>query len=198
MDFYNQNAKKYFDLSVNADLNSMYALFLAKIPPKAHILDAGCGSGRDSKFFLNHGYQVTAFDGSSEMAKLAEEFLGQKVLNLKFSEISWQQKFDAVWASASLLHLDDQELDIAIDNLKNSLKENGLFFASFKEGQGKDYDQQNRFFNYMDEEKLSALFAKHQLQQIKIVESTDTLGRQQKWFNIFSIKPPKNQLKNKF
>lgn len=33
------------------------------VEPGGHILDVGCGSGRDAKYFIDKGYQVTAFDG---------------------------------------------------------------------------------------------------------------------------------------
>ncbi|WP_412707499.1 methyltransferase domain-containing protein [Candidatus Rickettsia kedanie] len=45
------------------------------------MLDAGCGVGRDTKYFLGQGYQVTAFNGSSEMVKLATKETGIDVLH---------------------------------------------------------------------------------------------------------------------
>ena len=73
LDYYNKNAKTYFEQTINGNLDENYERFLSKIPSKSYILDFGCGSGRDSKYFLQKGYKVKAIDGSIEMCKLAEK-----------------------------------------------------------------------------------------------------------------------------
>ena len=64
--YYNDNAKAYIENTIKADVSDLYAHFLPKVPEGGSILDLGCGSGRDSKYFLEQGYQVTAVDGSEE------------------------------------------------------------------------------------------------------------------------------------
>ena len=71
IEYYNKNAETYFEQTVEANLQVVYDEFLSRIPAKSYILDFGCGSGRDSKFFIENGYKVKAIDGSIEMCKLA-------------------------------------------------------------------------------------------------------------------------------
>lgn len=80
-------------------------LFLPYLPASAHILDLGCGSGRDSAYFSSLGYEVTAVDGSAELCKRVTEKYGIDAYCLRFEEIEFTSRFDAIWASASLLHI---------------------------------------------------------------------------------------------
>ncbi len=74
--FYDNNGQDFFERSKSIDLTPLYATLAKYIPESAHILDAGCGSGRDSKAFLERGYTVSAFDASQEMVKLASDYTG--------------------------------------------------------------------------------------------------------------------------
>lgn len=60
--YYERNAREFFDSTVSVDMSPQYRAFLARLDPGAHILDAGCGSGRDAKAFADRGFAVTAFD----------------------------------------------------------------------------------------------------------------------------------------
>ncbi|MGR5205469.1 class I SAM-dependent methyltransferase [Vibrio sp. PNB23_22_7] len=74
-------------------------------------MDAGCGSGRDSKNFLNLGYQVVAFDANELLVALASKHLGQTVTRATFESFSAEpESFDAIWACASLLHVPSEDL----------------------------------------------------------------------------------------
>ncbi len=50
--YYEENAADFIKNTVDIDMSVLYSYFLENIPAKGYILDAGCGSGRDSKFFL--------------------------------------------------------------------------------------------------------------------------------------------------
>jgi 2-polyprenyl-3-methyl-5-hydroxy-6-metoxy-1,4-benzoquinol methylase len=54
-DFYNNNAQPFFDSTKDVDMSHVLSRFIAYLKPGAHILDAGCGSGRDSKTFIGIG-----------------------------------------------------------------------------------------------------------------------------------------------
>ena len=135
-DYYNQNAQSFFDRTINADLRHAYAKFLPHLTPKAHILDAGCGSGRDSLYFMEKGFDIVAFDASIEMVKLSSHLLGLQTLHLCFQELTFKEEFDAVWASASLLHITYDELPAVLQKLHLSLKPEGILYATFKYGHG--------------------------------------------------------------
>ena len=155
--YYNKNAKNFFEGTVNTDMTEHYAAFMQKLPQKAHILDAGCGSGRDSLYFINQGYQVTAIDASEELCKLAEAYIGQPVLCLKFQDITFENTFDGIWACASLLHVPSLELEQVLSCLKRALKQGGLLYASFKYG---DFEgrRNERYFHDLNEEQAERLF----------------------------------------
>jgi SAM-dependent methyltransferase len=153
IDYYNQNAQNFFDRTIKADVHYGYTKFLPHLPPKARILDAGCGSGRDSLYFRNNGYDTLAFDASIEMVKLASNLLEPPALHLHFQELTFKEEFDAVWASASLLHVPYDELPSVIQKLHISLKMGGILYATFKYGHGRR-EADKRIFYDMDEQSV--------------------------------------------
>ena len=185
MNYYDLKAQEFFDDTVNADMTSHYSEFLKKLPENARILDAGCGSGRDAKYFKESGYEVTAIDGSAEMCKLASELIGDNVLNILFQEIDFEDEFDGIWASASLLHVPSDEIGDVLQRLKKSLKENGVFYASFKYGDFEG-ERNGRYFNDLDEVTSRKLFEKEDFEVIKTwITSDSRKGREsERWVNI--------------
>src|SRR5690348_11531546 len=101
-EFYRQNARAYAAETLGVDMGTLYEPFLALLPAGGHILDAGCGSGRDAREFKRQGYHVTAIDASPELARLASETTGEPVRVLRFEEMMYEAEFDGVWACASL------------------------------------------------------------------------------------------------
>lgn len=71
--YYNANAKAFTEGTINVDFSSIQNKFLDRLDSGATILDFGCGSGRDTRFFLENGYSVEAIDGSEELCKIASE-----------------------------------------------------------------------------------------------------------------------------
>ncbi|TOB16037.1 SAM-dependent methyltransferase, partial [Vibrio parahaemolyticus] len=134
MSYYNQHAQEFFDSTVHVEMDSLYREFLPLVQKGGNILDAGCGSGRDSKVFKELGFQVHAIDASAVLAKLAEELIEQPVQIATFQDFESEKRFDAIWACASLLHVPFDELPHSFLNLSKSLKNNGVFYCSFKYG----------------------------------------------------------------
>jgi 2-polyprenyl-3-methyl-5-hydroxy-6-metoxy-1,4-benzoquinol methylase len=52
IDYYNNNPQEFYDRTINADMTDRYEKFLRHLPEQANILDAGCGVGRDTKYFF--------------------------------------------------------------------------------------------------------------------------------------------------
>lgn len=185
-DYYNNNAKKYFNDTVDADVSELYKPILSRIIKGAHILDAGCGSGRDSLFFINSGYNVTAMDASEKMAKLASEYISQPVLVMKFQDIIWENEFDAVWACATLLHVPNNEIVSVFSKLVTSLKHDGIINGSFKYGNSERSTKDSRRFLDMNERNFEVII--NQITELKIETTWTTQdvrpGREhEKWFN---------------
>ena len=137
-------------------MGSIYEPFLTLLPPGARIPDAGCGSGRDSRAFLERGYEVTALDASEAMVELASRHTGRPVLHMSFDQVRLRGRFDGVWASASLLHVPRHGIAKVLERLINALKVGGVMFASFKHGEDETI-RDGRLFNDYDERSLRVL-----------------------------------------
>ena len=105
LDFYNNNSKSYIESTLSVDMSHLYKDFLKYIPKDGHILDLGCGSGRDSLEFIKKGYNITAVDGSKELAIATSEIIGKEVICSRFEDLQLTETFYGIWACASLLHV---------------------------------------------------------------------------------------------
>jgi SAM-dependent methyltransferase len=148
-------------------------------------MDAGCGSGRDAKYFLSQGYEVYAFDSAAELARLAGNFLGQKVHNHGFLDLVVENDFDGIWACASLLHLNSVELSKSLDRLLKSLKPGGVFYCSFKYGEFEG-ERGGRYFIDMNENRFINLTEELCCEIVEMWITTDVRPnlQEQKWLNI--------------
>lgn len=187
--YYDSNADDFFNGTVNVDMSPQYEDFLNEIPKNGHILDAGCGSGRDTLVFKSLGYKVTAFDGSIEMCKLASKYTGQEVLHLQFQNIGFKETFDGIWASASLLHIPTREMDDILNRLKKSLKKGGALYASFKYGSFEG-ERNGRYFNDLTDITAKELFTKNgfKIKKIWFTQDARKEREDEKWVNILAIK----------
>lgn len=155
--YYQDNSKEFFNSTICADVSSLYDHFLKYVPMKGCILDLGCGSGRDTKAFMSLGFCLDAIDGSEELCKLASEYTGITVQCMDFSELSVIEKYDAVWACASLLHVESKALGEILAKVWYSLRDGGVLYMSFKYGDFEG-ERNGRFFNDMNKEKFGKLF----------------------------------------
>lgn len=145
--YYQTNAQTFFDGTVNVDMTSLYETFTRHLAPGARVLDAGCGSGRDAKAFQEMGYQVDAFDASPAMVELAREHTGLPVQLMTFADVDWKEEFDGIWCCASLLHVPAVELPGVMRKLADALKPGGVWYVSFKYGDGEREVDGRRFTN---------------------------------------------------
>lgn len=191
INYYNQNAEVFFGSTVSVDMSPLHDKFLAQIALGGNLLDAGCGSGRDAKAFLQRGYRVIAFDGSAEMVRLASEHTGLPVQLCDFSEIQERQKYDGIWACASLLHLPYADIPDALSRLWTALKPSGIFYLSFKLGVGERI-QDGRHFTDVDEKQLRQwLDALPDLAAVECWHSADQRpGRTEQWLNALVYRSP--------
>ena len=191
LDYYNKNSEEYFNSTLNVDMTNTYKAFLKLVPKGGKILDLGCGSGRDSMNFIKLGYEVTAVDGSKELAKKASALLGKEVIASTFEELELKEKFHGIWACASLLHIKREDLKIVLNNLYNNLDDNGVFYMSFKYGEKEYVDDKNRYFNcFTDESIISFINENTKYNILGLYITEDKLGRvnEVKWVNLICNK----------
>ncbi|BDU37044.1 SAM-dependent methyltransferase [Vibrio nigripulchritudo] len=189
MSYYNQNAQEFFDDTINVDMSTLYSEFTPLLPANGLILDAGCGSGRDTKSFLENGFSVHSIDASKELAVLAEHLTKQPVEVTTFQEFGSQKQFDGVWACASLLHVPMKELPLAFKKLAAPLRLQGVFYCSFKYGR-EEVIRNGREFTNLDEKLLAQVISNSELKVLKTWCTSDLRkGREsEKWLNAILIK----------
>ena len=157
------------------------------MPQSASILDFGCGSGRDTKYFLEKGYFVEAMDGSAELCKLASTYTGIEVKQMLFQDLQEIEKYDAIWACSSILHLPYIELIEVLKKMTTALKQNGLIYTSFKYGIFEGM-RNGRYFTDMTEESFNKLLQKTNKLEIEETWITSDVrpGRgEEQWLNLF-------------
>jgi len=151
--YYDTHGDEYFESTQNLDMSELYEPFLEMLPAKSNILDAGCGSGRDSLYFMHQGYNVTAFDASDKMVSLSSKLLGEKVMKLDFEDMDFHSQFNGIWACASLLHIQKNKMPTIMSKMAKALLPGGVIFASFKRGDGEAIKDE-RFFSYYSEKSM--------------------------------------------
>lgn len=153
---------------------------------ESYILDFGCGSGRDTKYFLERGFVVDAVDGSLEMCKRASEVTGIRVKHMLFNELNEINKYEAIWACSSILHLSYMQLVAVFNKMLKALKADGIIYTSFKYGDFEGF-RNGRYFIDFDEEKLERLKKDVPALEVKKMWITTDVrpGRdEEKWMNL--------------
>lgn len=151
LEYYNKNAYKYTDGTINVDFKKVQNKFISYLPESGAILDFGCGSGRDTKYFISKGYDVEATDGSEELCRIATDNTGIKARHMLFSELDEYERYDGIWACSSVLHLPKSELKNVFRKMIHATKPGGYIYMSFKYGEFEGY-RNGRYFTDFTEE----------------------------------------------
>lgn len=186
LNYYNEHAREFSDNTKLVDFKNMQDKFLAYLEPGNRILDFGCGSGRDTKYFLSRGYETDASDGSEELVKIASEYTGIQVSRMLFQELDATEKYDGIWACSSILHLPYEDLADVLVRMGKALVPRGVAYTSFKYGMGEGV-RNGRFFTDMTEEKISGLLNEIDVFKIEEIWITSDVrpGREvEKWLNL--------------
>lgn len=186
IEYYNQNAEQFVQGTLSVDFAVTQERFLEKLFVGAYILDFGCGSGRDTKYFLDKGYQVEATDGSAKLCKLASEYTGIGVKQMLFEELDEYEKYDGIWACSSILHLDKKALKSVLEKMAATLKVNGVVYTSFKYGDFEG-ERNGRYFSDFTSEAFEEFMQEVPELQIEEYWITSDVrpGRgEEKWLNL--------------
>ena len=185
LEYYNKNADNFAKTTINVDFYKTQNRF-STLPEHGYILDFGCGSGRDTKYFLEQGFYVDATDGSEEMCHIASNYTGIQVRRLLFEELDENKKYDGIWACASILHLPKKQLREVLKNMYAALKSEGWIYTSFKYGEFEG-ERNGRYFTDFTTDTFKNFI--HYMHGLKIEEYWITgdvrPGRgEEKWLNL--------------
>lgn len=186
LDYYNQNAAAFVAGTISVDFKQKQDKFIGRLQAGDYILDFGCGSGRDTKYFLESGMKVDATDGSEELCKIASKYTGIKVRQMLFQELDEYEKYDGIWACSSILHLPKDELKQVLIKMAAALNAGGIIYTSFKYG---DYEgeRNGRYFTDFTIDLFTDFI--QDVKHLKLIECWITgdvrLGRgEEKWLNL--------------
>ena len=186
LEYYNKNADNFAKTTIDVNFYETQKHFQELLPEHGYILDFGCGSGRDTKYFLEQGFYVDATDGSEEMCHIASNYTGIQVRRLLFEELDENKKYDGIWACASILHLPKKQLREVLKNMYAALKSKGWIYTSFKYGEFEG-ERNGRYFTDFTTDTFKDFI--HDMHGLKIEEHWITgdvrPGRgEEKWLNL--------------
>jgi SAM-dependent methyltransferase len=185
-EYYNQYASIYFENTVNLDVSDLIEPFTSYLEEGASVLDLGCGSGRDSLTFLEMGYDVTALDGSEEMCSLAGIHTDLDVLHMQYDDLDFEEVFDGIWACASLVHLEKEDLPGILRKISKALKPGGIFYMSVHKGNFEGIRHQRYFSEYTELELEQIISQFSELKILDIWQTDDVRQKKddQQWLNL--------------
>lgn len=186
LDYYNTHAAEFVSATVNVEFHTIQDRFLQYLASGVHILDFGCGSGRDAKYFLEKGFRVTATDGSGEICKMASEYAGIPVQQMLFQELDAKDEYEGIWACSSILHLPKKELKLVLGKMFSALKVDGVIYTSFKQGDYEGVRNGRHFTDFTLEEfrQFISDFTNMKIEEYWITGDVRPGREEEKWLNL--------------
>jgi ubiquinone/menaquinone biosynthesis C-methylase UbiE len=180
---YNLHAKSFAEYAkiYRGGFEKKIEQFSKQFKKGSRILDIGCGSGRDAKYFSDKGFEVVGIDLSEELIKICQETSKGTFMLMDFEKIEFpDHSFDGVWAIASLVHVPKKNLSKALRKIKKIIKKNGHIFATFRFGDKevilKDLRgdvELERFYSYFQTHELKEIFTKEGFKNIETEVNQD-------------------------
>ena len=176
-EYYENNAEIYFKSTAFLDFSETCEHFLRYVKPGGKIVDIGCGSGRDVRFFKSKGFRVCGIDACASLCRLARDYSGAEISCMRIEDWKPRERFDGLWACASLVHLPFEAIETFFGSLRHVLVKDGVAFFSFKSDfQG--IDSKGRLFTKFSKTNLNHILNTHrELSLLEYWENSDAMGR---------------------
>ncbi|ANU07684.1 class I SAM-dependent methyltransferase [Paraurantiacibacter namhicola] len=186
-----QSSVPYYSHAFDSSHSRFLDGFLDALPAGAHVLELGCGTGRDASRMQERGFTVDATDGTPAMLRKASERYGIKARLMRFGELDAESTYDAVWAHACLFHVPLDQLGNILARILRALKPGGLSEASFKTGEDEGVDERGRYFALTPADRLEQLYRD---QDFEVLDSREWQGKGadgavRSWVSIRARKP---------
>lgn len=108
------------------------SILLERLKENAEVLELGCGDGLPTTQQLAERFTVTGVDISSKLLSLVQRNVPTgKFIHADMTELEFEsERFDAVAAFYSLIHVPRNELSSLLTSIKKWLRPGGLFVAT--------------------------------------------------------------------
>ena len=185
-EYYETNAICYAEETFSVDMSEQYARFLPLLKEKAGILDVGSGSGRDACYFQKKGYRVTALEPSKNLCREIRKVFPGKIVCSDIQSYQPEQRFDGIWACASFLHLQEEEVIRFFEKINLYLIDNGVIYLSGKNGISTGKAKDGRYFLEFTEQLVEKILTvNRQLELTELWYTEDAGGRKGfRWLNV--------------
>ena len=198
-EYYEINAKRYADQTFSVDMSEQYRKFLPLLREQARILDVGSGSGRDACYFQKRGYQVTALEPSKNLCREIRKGFSGEIVCSDIQSYQPDQRFDGIWACASLLHLQEKEILCFFEKINSYLNENGIIYLSGKNGIPTGEAADGRYFLEFTEQLADRILTVNDRIKLEELWFTEDVGGRKgfRWMNmIFMFSPEEFDIKH--
>jgi SAM-dependent methyltransferase len=138
---YEANAEDFWQGTKDHDVSQNYTALLDNLEGAEPftILDLGCGPGRDLAYFRSLGHEAVGIEGCRAFCVMARRYSGCEVLEQDFLALVLSaQRFDGVFANASLFHVPSRELPRVLGELRVAMKPRGVLFCSNPRGENQE------------------------------------------------------------
>lgn len=168
VEFYEDHVDEYIKHTEGLQDTDWLKKFVKKLNKNSKVLDLGCAFGRDTQFFLDNKFDAYGVDLSKKLIEKAKirvptgKFQVASLLDLPFED----DFFDAIWCSATLLHLSKKDVPKALSEMQRVLKTKGILYLHLKEGKGEKLIEDDRykgaikFYSYFSKDEISTFLDK--------------------------------------
>jgi SAM-dependent methyltransferase len=161
VDFYCRHYRAYEAETAGIDPEPFLGVFARRLCPGDHVLDVGCGSGRDLLWLQRKGMVVTGFERSPGLAEMARQRAGCAVIEGDFTSYDFAPlAVDAVLLCGALVHIPHDRLSGVLARILRALKAASprrLVYLSVKAGDGAAVDKRGRRFYFWQQPELETL-----------------------------------------
>lgn len=184
--YYESNAERYAAETFSADMSEQYQRFLPLLKKGAKILDVGSGSGRDACYFKKQGYQVTALEPSKNLCREIRKVFPGEIVCSDIQNYRSTERYDGIWACASLIHLQEEEVLCFFEKIDQYLNDNGMVYVSGKNGIQTGEAEDGRYFLEFTEQLVEKILkVNEQLELERLWYTEDVNGRRGfRWLNV--------------
>ncbi len=150
---YSSRANQFWEGTRDHDVRQNIDALLRHMQGEApfHILDFGCGPGRDLCAFRKLGHLPVGLEGAAPLAELARTHSGCEVWEQDFLALNLPTgHFHGIFANASLFHVPSQELPRILGELHAALRPGGVLFSSNPRGANQEGWNGGRYCVYHD------------------------------------------------